>query len=80
MYQMALSSTQYPKFRSRPSTQPLEHVADKITINKHFARKYIRAYTSLLKLMPSGAKFNYIFMRSLEFYDLRWVTKITWQE
>ena len=28
MYQMALPSTQYPKFRSRPSTQPLGHVAD----------------------------------------------------
>ena len=25
---MALPSTQYPKFRSRPSTQPLGHVAD----------------------------------------------------
>ena len=28
MYQMALPSTQYPKVRSRPSTQPLVHVAD----------------------------------------------------
>ena len=27
MYQMALTSTQYPKVRSRPSTQPLGHVA-----------------------------------------------------
>ena len=28
MYQMELPSTQSPKFRSRPSTQPLRHVAD----------------------------------------------------
>ena len=28
MYQMTLPSTQYPKFRSRPSTQPLGRVAD----------------------------------------------------
>ena len=28
MYQMTLTSIQYTKFRSRPNTQPLGHVAD----------------------------------------------------
>ena len=32
----------------------------------------------MLNLMPSGAKFNYT--QSLEFYDLKFASKITQQE